>query len=111
MGDQKLKPGSDHRQPFEPPEGLVMVRQPVRRHDGWRLTNSLVMFRTGRNMSQAELAEQVGVSRQTIGAIENRRHEPVLSLAMAIAEVFGAKVEDIFRLRRPSFSIYERHKR
>ena len=47
-------------------------------------------------LSQAELAQQVGVRRETIGNLENGRYNPSLKLAMDIAKVFGRTVEDLF---------------
>ena len=47
-------------------------------------------------LSQEELAQKVGVRRETIGNLENGRYNPSLKLAMDIAQVFGATVEDIF---------------
>ena len=47
-------------------------------------------------MQQSELAELVGVRRETIGNLENGKYNPSLKLAMDIAKVFGCKVEDIF---------------
>jgi putative transcriptional regulator len=49
------------------------------------------------NRSQGNLAEVLSVSRQTVNAIENGRYDPSLPLAFTIAEVFGLKIEDIFR--------------
>ncbi|MGY6630094.1 MAG: helix-turn-helix transcriptional regulator [Wenzhouxiangella sp.] len=49
-------------------------------------------------MTQQDLAEAVGVSRQTIIAIENGRYSPSLEVAMKIARVFGEPVESIFSL-------------
>ncbi|MCR4962808.1 MAG: helix-turn-helix transcriptional regulator [Firmicutes bacterium] len=48
------------------------------------------------NMQQAELAERVGVRRETIGKLENGRYNPSLKLAMDIAKVFGETVENVF---------------
>lgn len=53
-------------------------------------------FRKDHNMQQAELAELVGVRRETIGNLENGKYNPSLKLAMDIAKVFECKVEDIF---------------
>lgn len=53
-------------------------------------------FRKEHNMQQAELAELVGVRRETIGNLENGKYNPSLKLAMDIAKVFECKVEDIF---------------
>lgn len=53
-------------------------------------------FRKENNMQQAELAELVGVRRETIGNLENGKYNPSLKLAMDIAKVFKCKVEDIF---------------
>lgn len=51
-------------------------------------------------ISQEELAERVGVRRETIVHLENGRYNPSLRLAMEIAEVFGVTVEEIFRFRK-----------
>ena len=53
-------------------------------------------YRKERNMQQAELAQMVGVRRETIGNLENGKYNPSLKLAMDIAKVFDCKVEDIF---------------
>ena len=47
-------------------------------------------------MTQRELAERVGVSRQTINAIETNKHAPSLELAFRIADVFETSVDDVF---------------
>ena len=49
-------------------------------------------------MTQKDLADRVGVSRQTIIAIEKGSYNPSVALALRIARVFGARVEDVFRL-------------
>lgn len=48
-------------------------------------------------MTQGELADKVGVRRETIGALENGKYNPSLKLAMDIAAVFGKPVEEIFK--------------
>ena len=53
-------------------------------------------FRKQLNIQQAELAEMVGVRRETIGKLENGRYNPSLKLAMDIAKVFGKTVEEVF---------------
>ena len=53
-------------------------------------------FRKAIKMQQAELAELVGVRRETIGKLENGMYNPSLKLAMDIAKVFGKSVEDVF---------------
>ena len=53
-------------------------------------------FRKERNLQQAELAEMVGVRRETIGKLENGKYNPSLKLAVDIARVFGKPVEDVF---------------
>lgn len=50
------------------------------------------------NMQQQELAERIGVSRQTMHSIENNRYVPSTVLALKIAAVFGKPVEEIFML-------------
>ncbi len=49
-------------------------------------------------MRQEDLAEILGVTRQTIIAIENDKYDPTLELAMKISEFFGKSVNDIFQL-------------
>lgn len=54
-------------------------------------------FRKEKNLQQAELAELVGVRRETIGKLENGKYNPSLKLAMDIAKVFGKSVEEVFQ--------------
>lgn len=61
------------------------------------MNNRLKQLRAGRAWSQGNLAEVLSVSRQTVNAIENGRYDPSLPLAFTIADVFGLKIEDIFR--------------
>jgi putative transcriptional regulator len=58
--------------------------------------NRLRVLRAERDWSQADLAERLSVSRQTMNAIENERYDPSLPLAFAIARLFGRAIEDIF---------------
>jgi len=60
------------------------------------MKNRLRVLRAERDWSQAELAQRLGVSRQTINAIETEKYAPSLPLAMRIGRLFGAKVEEIF---------------
>lgn len=60
------------------------------------MKNRLRVLRAERGWSQAELASRLGVSRQTVNAIENERYDPSLPLAFAIARLFDASVETIF---------------
>ena len=53
-------------------------------------------YRKTMNLQQAELAEMVGVRRETIGKLEKGKYNPSLKLAMDIARVFGKKVEEVF---------------
>ena len=53
-------------------------------------------LRTGRGLSQAELAEALSVSRQTINAIETERYTPSLPLAIALARFFETTIEEVF---------------
>jgi putative transcriptional regulator len=61
-----------------------------------RVKNRLRVLRAERDWSQAELAERLSVSRQTVNAIENERYDPSLPLAFAIARVFTLRIEDVF---------------
>lgn len=60
------------------------------------MTNSLRALRGERNWTQEDLAGRLGVSRQTVNAIETGRYDPSLPLAFKIAETFGARIEEIF---------------
>jgi putative transcriptional regulator len=60
------------------------------------MKNRVCELRTVAGLSQGELGQALGVSRQTINSIENGRYLPSLPLALAIARNFGASVEDIF---------------
>ena len=60
------------------------------------MKNNLPALRAERGWTQAELAERLGVSRQTVIAIETERYDPSLPLAFLIAEVFKRPVETIF---------------
>jgi putative transcriptional regulator len=61
------------------------------------MKNRLRELRTKRGWSQQELAERLGVSRQTVNAIEAERHDASLTLALKIGKVFGLPVETIFK--------------
>jgi len=61
------------------------------------IKNSIKVWRAARDMTQEELARRVGVTRQTIIAIEKNRYAPSLELAFRIARVFGESVENVFR--------------
>lgn len=60
------------------------------------MKNELRVLRARHNLSQADLAAKLGVSRQTVNAIETERYEPSLSLAFKVASFFALKIEDIF---------------
>lgn len=60
------------------------------------MKNRLRVLRAERDLSQAQLALRLGVSRQTVNAIENSKYDPSLPLAFEIARVFGKKIEEIF---------------
>lgn len=60
------------------------------------MNNSLKVLRAERNWSQADLADALGVSRQTVNALETGRYDPSLPLAFRIARIFGQPIESIF---------------
>ena len=62
------------------------------------MKNRLKVLRAERNWSQADLAQHLGVSRQTINAIETEKYDPSLPLALKTARLFGQPVEAIFFL-------------
>lgn len=64
------------------------------------MKNRIRVLRAEKGWSQAELADKVGVSRNSINAVENGKFDPSLPLAFRIVEAFGLKIEDVF-LREP----------
>ena len=60
------------------------------------MKNQVRELRTQRGLAQGQLAEAMGVSRQTINSIENDRYTPSLPLAIALARYFGVTVEEMF---------------
>ena len=61
------------------------------------MRNRFRTLRTDRGWSQQELATKLGVSRQTVNAIETERYDPSLPLAFKAAKVFGMSIESIFQ--------------
>jgi putative transcriptional regulator len=59
--------------------------------------NRLKVLRAERDWSQSDLAERVGVSRQTVNAIETGKYDPSLPLAFELAKVFAQPIESIFQ--------------
>lgn len=66
------------------------------------ITNSVKALREQKGLTQGELGEKVGVTRQTVAAIEQRRYSPSLETAFRIAEVFDTGIEQVFRWDKPS---------
>ncbi len=60
------------------------------------MKNVLKVLRAERNWSQADLADKLNVSRQTINAIETEKYDPSLPLAFSIARLFEKTIEEIF---------------
>jgi putative transcriptional regulator len=60
------------------------------------MKNQVRALRTQKGLAQGELAEAMGVSRQTINSIENDRYTPSLPLAIALARYFSVPVEEMF---------------
>jgi putative transcriptional regulator len=65
-----------------------------------KITNRIKELRAGRGWTQQQLAEAVGVSRQSINSIERDRYVPSLPLALLFARVFGLAVDEIFKLEK-----------
>ena len=61
------------------------------------MKNVLPLLRAERNWSQGDLAARLGVSRQTVNALERNKYDPSLPLAFRIARLFGKRIEEIFR--------------
>lgn len=62
------------------------------------MKNRLKVLRAEHNLTQEDLAQRVGVSRQAINAIETGKYDPSLPLAIKLGKLFGKPVEDIFSL-------------
>ena len=62
------------------------------------MNNRLKVLRAERNWSQGDLADRLGVSRQSINAIETGKYDPSLPLAFTIARYFGLPIEEIFHV-------------
>ena len=62
------------------------------------MRNDVRELRAQRGLSQAELAEELGVSRQTVNAIETGRYNPTLGLAIGIGRFFARPIEEIFHV-------------
>lgn len=61
------------------------------------MKNRLRLLRAERDWSQADLADRLDVSRQTVNALETGKYDPSLPLAFKIARLFGLPIEEIFR--------------
>jgi len=62
-----------------------------------KVTNSIRALREAEGMTQAELARRIGVTRQTVIAIEQEKYSPSLELAFQIARVFGVGLDAVFQ--------------
>ena len=62
------------------------------------MKNRLRELRAAKNWSQSDLADKLGVSRQTVNAIETEKYDPSLPLAFKVARLFKMKIEEIFEL-------------
>jgi putative transcriptional regulator len=60
------------------------------------MKNRLRVLRAERDWSQAELADRVGVSRQTVNALETGKYDPSLELAFRLAKLFELRIEEVF---------------
>ena len=70
---------------------------------GVRVTNRIRELRQGHDeMTQQELADRIGVTRQTVNAIELGKYSPTLEVAFLIAEVFRVPLEKVFQYQRTS---------
>lgn len=65
------------------------------------MENNIRTLRKAAGLTQEDLARALGVTRQTINAIENDKYDPTLGLAMRLGRLLGTPVEEIFRLPEP----------
>ncbi len=75
----------------------------------FRIHNRVKELRNARGWTQEQLADFVGVSRQSINSIERDRYVPSLLLALTFAKVFGCTTDEIFTLERKSENSHHRH--
>jgi putative transcriptional regulator len=68
------------------------------------MKNRLKVFRAMHDLTQEDLAEKLGVTRQTINAIEKQRYNPSLELAFKLANFFGVTIEELFTYENPGNS-------
>lgn len=66
------------------------------------MENTLPEERARLGWSQQRLADELGVSRQTVISLEKGRHDPSLALAFRLAEAFGTRIEDLFSPQTPA---------
>lgn len=64
--------------------------------DKYKFDSKIHIYRAARRMTQQELADLVGVSRQTIIQLERNRYNPSMLLVYSIAQVFGVTIEELF---------------
>ena len=64
-----------------------------------RIVNKVKQYRKAARMTQSQLAERSGVSRQTISDIETGKHDPTISVALLLARALGVKVDNLFKLK------------
>jgi putative transcriptional regulator len=81
----------------------------VAREEALPVKNRLKVLRAERDWSQEELAKQLGVSRQTINAIETEKYDPSLPLALKIGKLFDLWVEEVFSLEEVGATESRRH--
>lgn len=63
-----------------------------------KIVNKVKQYRKAARMTQSQLAERAGVSRQTISDIETGKHDPTISVALLLARALGVKVDNLFKL-------------
>ena len=63
-----------------------------------KIVNKVKQYRKAARMTQSQLAERSGVSRQTISDIETGKHDPTISVVLLLARALGVKVDNLFKL-------------
>ena len=63
-----------------------------------KIVNKVKQYRKAARMTQSQLAERAGVSRQTISDIETGKHDPTITVALLLARALGVKVDNLFKL-------------
>lgn len=98
LAPRQCQLGPLHRHPFIFAADIFLSFRLLHFQTPLQMKNKLRELRAAKEWSQADLADKLGVSRQTVNAIETEKYDPSLPLAFKVARLFKSKIEDIFEL-------------